>query len=149
MLSFSPLPIRRGEDFYITSTILLNFSHSLAILTEWTIENCQDENCTNSTYVQADLQMKFSEIFIPARTLPYGTYRFTLTVKILPSFVTTADTWIEIIPSDIQVNLISYGSSMITLGIKQNLLLDPGRYSFDPDEELFPTEVKFLIGIVK
>ena len=88
--------------------------------------------------------MNFSELFIPARTLPYGIYRLTLTVTMQnsSSLASSADTWIAIIPSNIQINLIPSGASMISLGVEQNLLLDPGRHSIDPDQKIFSTNVK-------
>ena len=55
--------------------------------------------------------------------------------------VTSAVTYVKIIPSPVTVNLIQLGPSVITHGQQQTLILDPGSYSIDPDSDLFNTSV--------
>jgi hypothetical protein len=43
---------------------------------------------------------------------------------------------VKITPSNITANLIKYGTSVITSGHKNNLTLNPGEYSIDPDAEM-------------
>jgi hypothetical protein len=82
-------------------------------------------------------------LYIPAKTLPYGIYELTLTVAIMnsPSLTTSSSIYVQIIPSDIIANLVQYGTSMITSGHEQDLKLDPGTYSVDPDENVFNASV--------
>ena len=40
-------------------------------------------------------------------------------------------------------NLVQLGTSMITSGHQQDLKLDPGTYSINPDENTFDTSVSF------
>ncbi len=82
-------------------------------------------------------------MYIPAKTLPYGIYELTLTVAIMnsPSLTTSSSIYVQIIPSDIIANLVQYGTSMITSGHEQDLKLDPGTYSVDPDENVFNASV--------
>jgi hypothetical protein len=48
---------------------------------------------------------------------------------------------VKIIQSNITVNLVPYGTSMITISPKKDLILDPGSYSIDPDFIRFNTTV--------
>ena len=49
--------------------------------------------------------------------------------------------YVQITPSGIIPNLIQYGTSMIACGNQQDLHLDPGTYSVDPDENSFNASV--------
>jgi hypothetical protein len=84
-----------------------------------------------------------SELNIPARTLPYGIYEIQLTVSMTNSLwlTTSSFVYVQITPSDITANLVQLGTSMITSGYQQDLHLDPGLYSVDPDENTFNSSV--------
>ncbi len=58
-----------------------------------------------------------------------------------PSLTTSSSIYVQITSSDIIVNLLQYGTSMITSGHEQDLKLDPGTYSVDPDENVFNASV--------
>ena len=64
-----------------------------------------------------------------------------LTVNILDLSTSTSSVVVEIISSDIISNLIQYGTSMITQGIHQDLCLNPGSHSVDPDQDTFDASV--------
>jgi hypothetical protein len=85
----------------------------------------------------------FSELFIPARSLPYGIYELKLVVTMieLPAMKSFAVTYVMIIPSSIIVNFVKFGTSMITRGHQQDFTLDPGTFSIDPDTTAFNTVV--------
>jgi hypothetical protein len=51
--------------------------------------------------------------------------------------------YVQITPSSIVANLLQYGTSMITRGNQQDLQLDPGTYSVDPDENSFDANVSY------
>jgi hypothetical protein len=57
------------------------------------------------------------------------------------SLTTSSSVYVQIRPSDIIPNLFQYGTSMITSGHEQDLKLDPGSYSIDPDENVFNASV--------
>ena len=59
-----------------------------------------------------------SELFIPARSLAYGTYQLQLTVSMIasPNLTSSASIYVMIISTKIQTNLLLYGTSMISLG---------------------------------
>jgi hypothetical protein len=84
-----------------------------------------------------NLPRNFNQIFIPARSLTYGMYQFTLTITIhlRKNFSTSNSANIKIIPSSlVSMNLIQPETSMITIGFQQDLLIEPGKYSigYDP-----------------
>jgi hypothetical protein len=59
-----------------------------------------------------------------------------------PSLKTSSSVYVQITPSVIIANLVQYGTSMITSGHEQDLELNPGRYSVDPDENIFNASVR-------
>jgi hypothetical protein len=140
----SPLQFRRSQDFYISSYIQLNCNSSLSTITKWTINNCTS-NCTSQIQIEQIIITTSSELFIPARTLYYGTYQLILTVTMIaaPHLFSSASAYVKITPSGITTNLIQFGTSMITRGYQQDLLLDPGTYSVDPDSTIFNASVSF------
>ncbi len=62
-----------------------------------------------------------------------------------PQLSASASAYLRITPSGITANLVQYGTSMITRGYQQDLLLDPGTFSVDPDTTTFNASVSFLI----
>jgi hypothetical protein len=84
-----------------------------------------------------------SELFIPGQSLAYGTYKLNLTVTMIavPNLMSSALAYVKIIPSSIQANLLQFGTSMIRQGYQQNLTLDPGNFSVDPDTSTFNASV--------
>ena len=90
------------------------------------------------------IQQTFNELFVPARTLPYGSYEVKLTVTMpnVSQLTTSASAYIRITPSAIIPNLLELGTSFVTHGYEQDLILDPGRYSVNPDGYLFNATVR-------
>jgi len=136
------LKFRRSQDFYIVSLIELNCNDSTSIQTQWILKN-------NSNVILFDSQIEttFSELFIPTRKLPFGIFELELTINLnkYPSLNHSSSVYVEITPSDIIVYLFQSRSSMITSGFEQDLKLDPGTYSVDPDEVSFDSKVSFQL----
>ncbi|CAF3687941.1 unnamed protein product, partial [Rotaria socialis] len=135
----SPLQYRRSEAFSISSYIQLNCSGSLSNTIEWKISHCTSTICSSETLQEQTIITTLSELYIPELTLDYGTYQFTLTVRMFAArqLSSAASAYIQIIPSNIVVNLVQFGPTMITRGYQQDLILDPGSYSIDPDTITF------------
>ena len=87
-----------------------------------------------------------SELFLPARSLDYGTYevKLSVTMAAAPRWTSTASAFVTIIPSPIVPNLMPLGTSMIVHGRSQDLRLDPGTNSIDPDATTFNASVSIL-----
>ena len=139
----SPMQFRRNQDFYISSYIELKCNTSLSITTQWTIYNCTSLNCFSQIPIDQTVERTFSELYIPARTLPYGVYELKLTISMKNSLnmFSSSSAYVKITPSGITANLVQYGTSMITRGYEQDLILDPGTYSVDLDESIFNATV--------
>jgi hypothetical protein len=144
----SPLQFRRNQDFFISSYLQLNCNKSLSTITKWTINNCTS-NCTYQIQIDQTVITTLNELFIPAKTLAYGIYQFTLTVSITSAsyLKSSASAYVRITPSGITANLIQFGTSMITRGHEQDLILDPGTFSVDPDADTFNASVSFNLII--
>ncbi|CAF1336506.1 unnamed protein product [Adineta steineri] len=136
----SPLQYRRSENVYIIPYLQLNCSASLSTIIKWTIKQCSS-NCLTEIELDESISTAGIDLYIPENTLLYGTYelKLTVTMKVSPNMSSTTFTYIEIIPSSIIANLIQYGTSMIVRGYQQNLTLNPGEYSVDPDTIIFNT----------
>jgi hypothetical protein len=122
----------------------LNCNSSLSTAAQWTINNCTS-TCSFPIQIGKIISTTSSELFIPARTLAYGTYQLTLTVTMIaaPQLTSSVSAYVKIIPSDVTVNLVPFGTSMIARGYQQDLVLDPGTYSVDPDTSSFNASVSF------
>ncbi|CAF1360361.1 unnamed protein product, partial [Adineta steineri] len=130
---------RRSQDFYISSMIQFNCGGSLSTSTKWTIKNCTSTRCSFEILLNEKVMTTFSELYIPSRTLAYGVYQLTLTVIMIdsPNLKSSSSAYVRITATGITANLVQLGTSMITRGDQQDLLLDPGTFSVDPDEDIF------------
>ena len=132
------MKFRRSQDFYIVSLIELNCNDSTSIQSQWILKN-------NSNVIPFDSQIEttFSELFIPARKLPFGIFQLqlTITLSVYPTLNYSSSVYVEITPSGITANLVQLGTSMITSGFEQDLKLDPGSYSIDFDQNTFDIDV--------
>jgi hypothetical protein len=144
----TPLQIEQSQDFSISSTLQFNNAQSFAVIEQWSIETCLNSICSIREQFESSssLQTTLSELFVPSNTLKYGIYQMTLTVKMInsPQLITSSIIYVKIIPSPIQVQLIQFDPSIIIQGNQQTLILNPGRFSIDPDESYFNSTVNFL-----
>jgi hypothetical protein len=115
------------------------------MITKWTIQNCSSICSTEIQFDPTIIETKFSELYIPSRTLAYGIYELKLTVTMTASssLIASKSAFVKITPSGITANLIQLGTSMITRGNKQELKLDPGSYSLDLDGYTFDANVSW------
>jgi predicted phage tail protein len=142
--------IERSEAFSISTNTVLNCSKSLNNTKQWNILQCNTdtEKCSSTTYLNKLVSQlssaQTSEIYIQSQQLPLGTYLFNFTVSMntQTNFAASAYTYITIIASAIQVNMLANGTSMITSGVTQSILLEPGVYSIDPDSNYFNSNVR-------
>jgi hypothetical protein len=140
-----PVQFRRNQDFFISAIIELNCAISLSIITKWTIINCTSL-CSSQIQNDSFIDTTSSELFIPARTLPYGIYQLQLTVTMvsMPVLTSSASVYVEITQSGITANLVQFGTSLITSNSHNDLILNPGKYSVDPDWPIFNASVSYI-----
>ena len=141
----SPLQFRRNQDFFISSNIELDCNVSLSTIIQWTISNCTS-TCSSLSSLDQSIKTTLSELYVPARTLPLGIYELKMTVSMTVSSTlrSSASAYVQITASGITANLVRLGTSMITSGYQQDLKLDPGSFSVDPDEDVFNGSVSLI-----
>jgi hypothetical protein len=137
------LEYRKSKDFYISSVIELNCDSSLSTISKWTVRNCTNSTCSFEIVLNKNVITTLSELYIPSKTLDYGTYELTYTVTMVavPSLKSSSSVYVRISATGITVNLVQLGTSIITRGNQQDLLLNPGGFSVDPDEDSFDASV--------
>ncbi|CAF0785734.1 unnamed protein product [Adineta steineri] len=130
---------RRSQDFSISSMIQFNCDGSLSTTKKWAIKNCTSISCSFEILLNEKVMTTFSELYIPSRTLAYGVYQLTLTVIMIdsPNLKSSSSVYVRITATGITANLVQLGTSMVTRGDQQDLLLDPGTFSVDPDKDTF------------
>jgi hypothetical protein len=123
--------------------IQFNCNGSLLMVTKWTIKNCTTSICSFEIELNEKIVTTASELYIPARNLVYGTYELILTVTMvdLPNLKSTSSAYVRITATGITANLVQLGTSMVTSGSQQDLQLNPGAFSVDPDEDSFDASV--------
>ncbi|CAF0947824.1 unnamed protein product [Adineta steineri] len=119
--------------------IEFNCDGSLSTTKKWTVKNCTSTSCSFEIVLNEKVMTTYSELYIPARTLDYGVYQLTLTVTVIdsPNLKSSSSVYVRITATGITANLVQLGTSMVTRGDQQDLLLDPGTFSVDPDEDTF------------
>ena len=142
-LSF-PLQFGRNQDFYISSTVELDCNLSIVVQFRWLISHCSNVNCSNAIQVDPKVvPTTTNELYIPARTLPFGLdeLKLTATLGVSSSLRSSKSVYVRINSSGITANLVQLGTSMITSGADQDLHLNPSLHSLDLDEEQFNASV--------
>ena len=66
-------------------------------------------------------------------------------MTVAPQLIATATAYLKITPTPIIPYLMPFGTSMIAHGRSQDLLLDPGSNSVDPDADTFNATVSILL----
>ena len=142
----SPVQYRRRREFSITSSFEFHCNRSLSISKEWIITSCNRSVCSLVLDLPGKVNRRLSELYIPSRTLAVGVYQLTLHVQLMdrPSVRASSSIYVQVLPSDIVANLFQLGTSLVTQGSAQELLLNPGRYSVDPDEDAFDASVRIV-----
>ena len=113
---------------------------------QWNIYECTPL-CSGAIILDASIDVTTSHLVLPERTLAVGIYQIALTASTTtkPTAMVSASVFVKINPSDIKVNLLQFGTSMVTHSFNQNLTLDPGTYTIDPDTYSFNASVCNMI----
>lgn len=91
-------------------------------------------------------QITVSELFVPSKSFDYGLYQLKLTVQMykMRELISSSITYVEILRSPIEVNLVEYRQKTIIRKQNQTFILDPGRFSIDYDQTSFNSTVCFF-----
>ena len=106
----------------------------MSTIQKWSIRNSTNNNLSEIEFDKKIITSR-SELYIPSNTLQYGIYQLELrvTTKDNSSLTSSSSVYVEISPSGVTANLVPLGTSVVTSGDQQNLILNPGNYSKDPD----------------
>jgi hypothetical protein len=142
----APLVIQRNQAFSIGASLQFDCFASLTTIRQWTIQECTPLCTINAQLEQSVTTMTLAEIYIPARTLKYGIYQMELTVTMSASLqsISSAATYIQVVPSPITVNLVQFGALIVVQKREEMLTLDPGTFSVDPDASYFNLSVSLI-----
>lgn len=137
-----PKAYGKRRSFYVTASVSFQCVGSRLRHYEWRVYN-QTSNRSYLVQFPRSVENRAKQIFIPGGMLGYGLYEFRLTVNILAfqGMNATDSTYVEITQSNNTANLVKFGTSMITNNYDQNLVLDPGHHSVDPDTRKFNATV--------
>ena len=138
----TPLTFRSNQDIFISSDIEINCSRTFSLRRKWTIGNWS-AICSHAIDNFSSIETTRADLFIPAETLPNGIYEFNFTVFMtdIPNVYSSTFVYIEIVHSTLVTNLIPFDTRMITQDVQEDLLLDPGQFSFDRHRITFDSNV--------
>ena len=145
-----PLRRRRDRGFLVTARVQLSCNAASSQRLQWTIHSCSS-SCSTLLQLPPSIRTTQNDLYIPARTLPYGTYQFTFTVNTTAPFqtVSTVAAYIIITASAFTPSLVLLGTSLITHSLQhQDLILSPGLFSQDPDHGTFNATVRLCFSIL-
>lgn len=130
----------QDQDITIHSLIMYDHTNLTSIQTRWTLENSSNQTVTDVVNTH--------QLSLPGGRLTIGEYRVSLSVHLLRNenrlTSSSASTTIRIVSSTIRVHLSPTSASSISHGYRQELLLSPGHFSFDPNRTPFPAQVNSL-----
>lgn len=130
--------IPRAQSFYVSARVELICAGSPSLTThiEWEVAKLHSSGLWIPQSVSSNMT-RTRNLFIPGRSLDYGTYRFNLTIQmaLFPMMISSRATYVNITYSNVTANLVKFGTSIVTNAFDKFLVFDPGKYSVDFDEE--------------
>ena len=129
----------------MSSLVTSECNFSFVLHYHWSVEHCSTSICNQtSRLVDSSLLSNSSDLFARSQTFPLGLYQIQLTVTRNNLSSQTKSAFVRITPSGIKANLVLFGTSMIDMGVEQDLQLDPGNHSLDGDGKPFNASVRFF-----
>ncbi|RUS88933.1 hypothetical protein EGW08_003269, partial [Elysia chlorotica] len=138
--SFFYLSSRHMKSRYIRlrGFASINCPSNLANVKKWTVQVVDELTGQDGANVDiSSLTTNKAELYIPSRFLPLGTYKATYEMTMVAgdavTFSGSAMTYFTVVLSDLIGIIVENGMTFITVGTAQSYLLEPLRYSLDPD----------------
>ncbi|GFS08173.1 location of vulva defective 1 [Elysia marginata] len=119
----------------------INCPANLANVKSWNLYRVDEDTGQDVAAVDiSSLTTNKAELYIPTRFLPLGTYKATYAMLMTAGagvpFAGEALTYFQIVPSELLGVIVEGGMTFITVGTAQDYILEPLRYSLDPDVDL-------------
>ncbi|KAK3767525.1 hypothetical protein RRG08_003958 [Elysia crispata] len=116
----------------------INCPANLANTKSWNLYTVNDQTGEDGPAVDiSSLTTNKAELYIPSRFLPLGTYKATYAMSMTAGagvpFLGEALTYFTVVSSELLGVIVEGGMTFITVGTAQNYVLEPMRYSLDPD----------------
>lgn len=133
----SPVMFEKGVRVIMRGKTNITCSASLKNTKSWTVEEVDSDS--GSTLKTLDVTSQTAELVMKAKTVPYGLYKASYSVKMDLSdgsdLVESAFTYFKITKSKLVVVMETGGISEVDRGKNQMVTFSPEQYSFDPDVE--------------
>jgi len=148
-LSSSPNQIFRSNLFSISSIIYFYCSNVTFTSTNtWRLNQVDAKLIPiKAIDLSANPTSGSTELVIKENTLDYGLYQFTLQVDVSFNGLivsSSAQTYVQIIPTGLAVFALENGVSSVLVGSKQAFNLNPSLYTFDMDGIVTPDKLSFV-----
>lgn len=147
----SPEVLRRYLLYKIKSSYSVVCGQNYTMKSYWSIENVT--NIPETVLFKDNPTIQTSEVALSGGSLEYGLYKFTSTAEVIvtvngrpdiPShFIGTDYTYLRVIPSGITVFGLQNGIDYTLIGRNQGLELNAPLYSFDMDDIIQTSSLKF------
>ena len=141
-----PKVIYRSKLFSLSTATLFACNVSYSTAYTWTL-NILAGSTTRLVDLSANPTAQSSEIVMQANTLAYGLYqfRFRVDVTLSTSLVlsNTIETYIQIVPTGLNVFAIQNGIQSQLIGYNQEFILNPVEYTVDLDNLISPSSLTF------
>ena len=145
-LSSSPNLIFRSNLFSVSSIIYFYCSNvTFTSINTWILNQINPVN--RSIDLSTNPSSTSTELVIKENTLDYGLYQLTLQVDVNFNGLivsSSAQTYVEIIPTGLAVFALENGVSSVLVGSKQAFNLNPSLYTFDMDGIVTPDKLSFV-----
>lgn len=160
-LFYKPVQFKRSEQFTLKGVANFNCNDTLSNTKQWFIYQIdpQTGSVRQQVYLFNNPTVNYAELVVEPNSLPIGLYKVVYNVKIELSvkiawrstigniFTSELDTYVQIVRSGIVVsslpNTIGGGTVSITRGTKQSIVFNPALYSYDLDNLIAMSSLKF------
>ncbi|XP_063710414.1 uncharacterized protein LOC134838971 isoform X2 [Symsagittifera roscoffensis] len=136
---FAPHRIYNKDKNFLTGNVIINCDDTLKNRKWWT---CQQYSERTGKSIGASFTPPFpgndtAELVLPAKGLEYGVFKCTLSVQMLvnyesPVYLNYAFTYIKLVSYKL-LGQMYHSVTSLDLGMDQEVLLNPGKYSKDMD----------------
>jgi hypothetical protein len=151
---YQPVVYNRSQMIIISTVTLLSCS-DLSNVKNWLLFRIDPLTGLIQNQIQLfdNPTIYYSELVIKPNTLDYGLYRVIYRVNMsgepgFDVFVAEVDTYLKIQPSGIIIRAMSDNSVEITRGFAQSIELNPTLHSYDLDDYLHFSQLKFKFDCV-
>ena len=145
-LFYRPYIVPRKDAFTLSAEANLDCGTTVKTNDTWSVDEVDTQfgHMLRGVDIESLASRTNFDFAIPARFLPYGLYRVTYSVVMdgpSDAFSDRVVTYIRVVKSPLIARLMQGVESTLVRGWGQDVTLDPGRFSLDPDLESGESQV--------